>query len=64
MLYEVITYVYSDSGSGWLEDGFTVPAVDATFTNIHEVGTSVAMSGETLFVGAHGTDIFVSPSTI
>jgi len=57
-------YVYSDSGRGWLEDGITVPADDATFTNIHEVGTSAAMSGETLFVGAHGTDIFVDATSV
>jgi len=57
-------YVFSDSGSGWLEDALTVPSTDATFTNIHEVGTSTALSGETLFVGAHGTDIFINSTSV
>jgi hypothetical protein len=51
-------YLFSRSGSAWSEDDVLVPPRDATFSNIDTAGFSLAMDGDRLAVGAHGTDIY------
>jgi len=57
-------YLFSDSGAAWDEDELVTPPIDSTFTTIREAGTSLALDGAKLIVGAHGTDIFNGSSSV